>query len=194
MTHEETSLQTKLTLCNSLKKIMKQKPFSKITVSELIKDCNLNRKTFYYHFEDIYGLLKWMLEQETFEIVKQFDLLVDYEDVFNFVIDYVEKNAYFLNCIYDSVGRDELKRFLYQDFIGVINTLVLDTEKKLELEVEDSFRDFVCNFYTEAIAGMLIDLFQNLEKYNQDQVLEYLTIILKTSLPAVLAAKKELKS
>lgn len=194
MTHEETSLQTKLTLCNSLKKIMKQKPFSKITVSELIKDCNLNRKTFYYHFEDIYGLLKWMLEQETFEIVKQFDLLVDYEDVFNFVIDYVEKNAYFLNCIYDSVGRDELKRFLYQDFIGVINTLVLDTEKKLELEVEDSFRDFVCNFYTEAIAGMLINLFQNLEKYNQDQVLEYLTIILKTSLPAVLAAKKELKS
>ena len=190
MTHEETSLQTKLTLCNSLKKIMKQKPFSKITVSELIKDCNLNRKTFYYHFEDIYGLLKWMLEQETFEIVKQFDLLVDYEDVFNFVIDYVEKNAYFLNCIYDSVGRDELKRFLYQDFIGVINTLVLDTEKKLELEVEDSFRDFVCNFYTEAIAGMLINLFQNLEKYNQDQVLEYLTIILKTSLPAVLAAKK----
>ena len=189
MTHEETSLQTKLTLCNSLKKIMKQKPFSKITVSELIKDCNLNRKTFYYHFEDIYGLLKWMLEQETFEIVKQFDLLVDYEDVFNFVIDYVEKNAYFLNCIYDSVGRDELKRFLYQDFIGVINTLVLDTEKKLELEVEDSFRDFVCNFYTEAIAGMLINLFQNLEKYNQDQVLEYLTIILKTSLPAVLAAK-----
>lgn len=194
MTHEETSLQTKLTLCNSLKKIMKQKPFSKITVSELIKDCNLNRKTFYYHFEDIYGLLKWMLEQETFEIVKQFDLLVDYEDVFNFVIDYVEKNAYFLNCIYDSVGRDELKRFLYQDFIGVINTLVLDTEKKLELEIEDSFRDFVCNFYTEAIAGMLINLFQNLEKYNQDQVLEYLTIILKTSLPAVLAAKKELKS
>lgn len=194
MTHEETSLQTKLTLCNSLKKIMKQKPFSKITVSELIKDCNLNRKTFYYHFEDIYGLLKWMLEQETFEIVKQFDLLVDYEDVFNFVIDYVEKNAYFLNCIYDSVGRDELKRFLYQDFIGVINTLVLDTEKKLELEVEDSFRDFVCNFYTEAIAGMLINLFQNLEKYNQDQVLEYLTIMLKTSLPAVLAAKKELKS
>ena len=173
---------------------MKQKPFSKITVSELIKDCNLNRKTFYYHFEDIYGLLKWMLEQETFEIVKQFDLLVDYEDVFNFVIDYVEKNAYFLNCIYDSVGRDELKRFLYQDFIGVINTLVLDTEKKLELEVEDSFRDFVCNFYTEAIAGMLINLFQNLEKYNQDQVLEYLTIMLKTSLPAVLAAKKELKS
>ena len=99
MTHEETSLQTKKALCASLKKLMKEKPFSKITVSELIKECNLNRKTFYYHFEDIYSLLKWMLEQETFEILKQFDLLVDYRDAFDFVIDYVKGNSYFLNFI-----------------------------------------------------------------------------------------------
>lgn len=97
-------------LCASLKKIMKHKAFSKITVSELIKDCNVNRKTFYYHFEDIYGLLKWILEQEAFEVVKQFDLLVNYRDAFDFAINYVEQNSFFLNCIYDSVGRDELKR------------------------------------------------------------------------------------
>ena len=35
MTHQETSLQTKKMLCTSLKKIMKHKAFSKITVSEL---------------------------------------------------------------------------------------------------------------------------------------------------------------
>lgn len=110
MTHQETSLQTKKMLCTSLKKIMKHKAFSKITVSELIKDCNVNRKTFYYHFEDIYGLLKWILEQEAFEVVKQFDLLVNYRDAFDFAINYVEQNSFFLNCIYDSVGRDELKR------------------------------------------------------------------------------------
>lgn len=121
MTHEEASLQTKMTLCQSLKELMKQKPFSKSTVSELIKNCNLNLKTFYYHFEDIYGLLKWMLEQEAFEVVKQFDLLLDYKDAFYFVIDYIEKNSYFLNCIYDSVGRDQLKHFLYQDLLLYAN-------------------------------------------------------------------------
>ena len=61
MTHEENSLRTKTALCNSLKELMKQKTFSKITVSELIRHCNITRKTFYYHFEDIYGLLKCML-------------------------------------------------------------------------------------------------------------------------------------
>ena len=50
MKNEEISLQTKKALSQSLKKAMEKKPFSKITVSELIKDCNINRNTFYYHF------------------------------------------------------------------------------------------------------------------------------------------------
>ena len=77
MKHEITSLNTKKTLAESLKKIMKHKSFSKITVSEIISDCGLNRKTFYYHFEDIYALLKWILESEAIEVVKHFNLIVD---------------------------------------------------------------------------------------------------------------------
>ena len=189
MTHEETSLQTKKMVCASLKEIMKHKPFSKITVSELIKDCNVNRKTFYYHFEDIYGLLKWMLEQEAFEVVRQFDVLIDYEDVFNFVIDYVEQNAYFLNCIYDSVGRDELKRFFYQDFIGITETIVRECEQNIGVTVSDNFRFFLCNFYTEALAGMLIDLFQNPEMLDRARVFGYIEVILQNSLPALLRSQ-----
>lgn len=52
---------------------------SKVTVSELIRECNINRNTFYYHFSDIYDLLKWMFEQESIEVVKRIDLLVDAE-------------------------------------------------------------------------------------------------------------------
>ena len=80
-------------------------------MSEIIADCNVNRKTFYYHFEDIYDLLKWTLEQEAIDVVKNFDLLIDYEDAIRFVVEYVNKNAHILNCAYDSMGRDELKRF-----------------------------------------------------------------------------------
>lgn len=47
---------------------------------KLVADCNINRKTFYYHFEDIYALLKWMFEEEAIDVVKHFDLLVDYEE------------------------------------------------------------------------------------------------------------------
>ena len=76
MTHDEISLQTKQKLATSLKKFMTLKSLNKITVTDIIKDCNVNRKTFYYHFEDIYDLLKWILEQEAVEVVKKFDLMI----------------------------------------------------------------------------------------------------------------------
>jgi len=58
MKYEITSLNTKKLFAEALKKIILQKSFSKVTVSELIRECGVNRKTFYYHFSDVYDLLK----------------------------------------------------------------------------------------------------------------------------------------
>lgn len=41
MRQTEISQNTKKALAESLKKFMKKKPFSKITVSELVTDCNI---------------------------------------------------------------------------------------------------------------------------------------------------------
>lgn len=186
MKQEEITLSTKKALAASLKKQMKKKPLKKVTVSDLITDCNVNRKTFYYHFEDIYALLKWMLEQEAIEVVKQFDLLIDYKDAILFVLDYVEANAHILGCAYDSMGRDEMKRFFYADFIGIIQTLIDGTEKDMNLSVATDFKEFLGNLYTEALAGVLIDWVKDRKKYNREKVLQYLSLIMRTSLPAVL--------
>ena len=66
MKHEITSMNTKKLLSSSLKKLMEHKKLSKITVSEIIADCGVNRKTFYYHFEDKYELLNWIYYTEGF--------------------------------------------------------------------------------------------------------------------------------
>ena len=124
MKHEITSLNTKKSLAEALKRAVLKKPFSKITVSEIINSCGVNRKTFYYHFEDIYALLKWTLEQEAIEVVKQFDLIVEYEEAFMFVMDYIEQNDAFLRNICCSVGRDELKQFFWNDFIEIMRSLI----------------------------------------------------------------------
>lgn len=63
-----------------------------------VTDCNINRKTFYYHFEDIYDLLKWMFEEEAINVIKHFDLLIDYEEAITFVMDYVEQNDHIISA------------------------------------------------------------------------------------------------
>ncbi len=185
MTHEEATLQTKQALAASLKKFMRQKSLSKITVTEIITDCNVNRKTFYYHFEDIYALLKWMLEQEAIEVVKNYDLLLDYEDAVRFVVGYIKENEHILNCAYDSMGRDELKRFFCNDFVSLSRQVIVEAERQSGLAVTEEFKDFLCDFITEAIAGLLVNSFRSKDGLQQDRVIANLTVILG-SLPDML--------
>ena len=124
MKHSATTLNTKKAMAASLKKLMEQKPLSKITISDIVKDCGINRKTFYYHFPDIYSLLKWMLEQEAGKVIEQFDMMIDYEDAIIFVMKYVHNNKHILNCAYDTMGREGMMQFFYSDFIGIIRTVL----------------------------------------------------------------------
>ncbi len=186
MEYKVTSNNTKRTLAASLKKFMEKKPLSKITVSEIVQDCGLNRKTFYYHFEDIYDLLKWMLDQEAVEVVRNFDLFTEYEEAIRFVIDYVDRNSHILNCALDTVGRHQLKQFFYNDFIGIMHDIVVHIEEVLEYRLDDSFRDFLCSFYTEAVAGSLITLFEEGEQQQRDVLVDEIACIFRSSLPAVI--------
>lgn len=185
MTHAEATWKTKTALAGSLKTHMTKKPLSKITVSEIIADCNVNRKTFYYHFHDIYDLLKWMLEQEAIEIVKGFDLLIDCEDAISFVVQYVKDNAHILNCAYDSIGRDEMKRFFYNDFVAIIRHVIDDAEQRNHLTTPPDFKNFLCDFLTEATAGVLVNAFQSKTIPDRAESIRYISVIIE-SLPDML--------
>ena len=51
---------TKKALGNALKQLTHEKPFDRISVSDITSKCNLTRQTFYYHFQDKYECLEWV--------------------------------------------------------------------------------------------------------------------------------------
>lgn len=188
MTHADISLNTKHALVNSLKNFMETKPLSKITISEICSDCGMNRKTFYYHFEDIYDMVRWMLEQEALEVVKQFDLLKDYEEVIRFVIDYVDANDHILSCVYDAMGREGMKRFFLSDFNVSISVIIEGIEKAMNISIAPSYKQFLCDFYTNALSGILLDWFLDRTVRTKEEMIDYITITVKTSLAGAVSA------
>ena len=182
MKNEEISLATKKALAHSLKEAMRHKPFSKITVKEIIENCGVNRNTFYYHFDDIYALLRWMLHEEAFEVVKHFDLTEDYEAAIRFTMNYVEENDYMISCAYNSIGRDEMKRFFYSDFFTIISTLFDKADQNSSKPLDSDFKDFLTKFFTEAIAGILVDWVEDRESRDREKIIAYLTQIIQSSL------------
>ncbi|MGN0156116.1 MAG: TetR/AcrR family transcriptional regulator C-terminal domain-containing protein [Lachnospiraceae bacterium] len=186
MKQEERNLQTKRLLADTLKNLMKQKPLSKITISEIIRDCNVNRKTFYYHFEDIYALVKWMFEEEAIEVFGQFDLLTNYKEAIHFVLDYIEQNDHIISCLYDSVGRDELKRFFYHDFISLTSSLIEKIEQECGKSLDPDYKQFLCNFYTEGITGMLIDWVKEPGNRDREKIIQYMFDTFRGSILGIL--------
>lgn len=186
MTREEQKIKTKLALSDSLKKMMKSKPFSKITVGDIVKDCNLNRNTFYHHFADTYDLLRWMLEEEAINVIKNYDMIIDYRDAILFVVDYIDRNEHMLNCALDSIGREELKRFLVKDFDEITYTLITSAEAEVGNTLDESYKKFLTSFYTEALAGMLINWLRNKKSRNKDALVGYIYETLKNSLTGIL--------
>ena len=51
---------TKKVLAYALKSLMASRPLSKITVGDICEACDMNRKSFYYHFRDKYDLVNWI--------------------------------------------------------------------------------------------------------------------------------------
>lgn len=193
MKHEVTSYNTKRLLAEALKKAMEQKPFSKVTVSELIRECGINRKTFYYHFQDLYALLKWVLDEEAVQIVRHFDLLVDYEEAIRFVMSYVSENRFIRSCTADVAAWEEIKRFFYADFMAMLRSVIEEAEKRSGVEFEMEFKEYAAKFYTEALVGMLIDWAGKGDPNERERVIEYLTTIIGVTVESMLQEMQKRK-
>ena len=184
MKHEVTTLNTKKMLSASLKHCMEKKSLSKITVTDIVTDCGLNRKTFYYHFQDVPDLLKWTLEQEAVDVVKQFDLLNELEEALRFAVRYIRENSHMINCAYDSIGRDELKRFLNHDFQSIVMSIVEQIERKENVHSDPDAKKIICNFYTEGMAGELVDLLKSRDAAQDEKSIRCISLVVRTSLDA----------
>ena len=186
MNHEERNQRTEAVLIGTFKALMLKKPMNKITVSELVEECGINRKTFYYHFEDIRDMLRKMLRQDIEAIFSRGDLITDHDLIINSVLDYIEQNKVILKNMLSCIGRAELDLFLNSNVNKPIYSLVCETEQKQNLSVGDEYKRFLADFFTRAVSGVLIDWIENRANRNKEQIKQYLFTTLSTAIPAAL--------
>ena len=182
MKYEAASMKTKRALAESLKKLMRRKPFSKITVTEIVADCGVNRKTFYYHFEDIYALLRWIFEDEALNVLDNYDLIDHPEEAIAFVFDYVERNRDLLRSVYDVFGNITLGDRFVKSFEGTIRSLIETAEERKGKKLPDKLADYLCEFLTEAVSGMVLDYITGRFPFDRRKTLDFVTLIMRTAI------------
>ncbi len=177
MKHSVASYNTKKSLAEALKKLLLTNNLDHISITDIVTEAGVNRKTFYYHFSDIYELIAWILRTEVMENLINFDILSDYRKGIKFVMDYVEKYQDIIVSVAESSARSQIRDLLCDGIRASLVVSIGEVEDVRGEEFEEGFRDFLTEFFTEAIAGMIARWAEDPERRSRAQIESYLTQI-----------------
>ena len=167
---------TKRALEDSLKKLLLQKPLSKITISDIANDCGINRMTFYYHFKDIYDLIEWICVEETARAINGKKTYETWQQGFLQTFQMVLENKPFISNVYHSISREKIEDYFYAItydlLIGVIE------EKATGMKVSEADKKFIANFYNFAFVGLLIDWIKKDMKEDPQLIIDQLSTLI----------------
>jgi probable dihydroxyacetone kinase regulator len=167
---------TKKALAESLKSLLMTKSLDKITISDIVDGCDVNRQTFYYHFKDIYDLIEWLFLTEAAEALDGKKTYDTWQQGFLQIFDYVAANKTLVTKVYYSMSRDQLERYLYaltyDLLIGVVN------EQSIGLSVRESDRDLIANFYKFAFVGLMLDWIRNQMRDDPEAIIQHISILI----------------
>ncbi len=134
---------TKRALAAALKDLMEEMPFDKITVGHICKKCEMNRKSFYYHFKDKYDLVNWIYYTEFISVIKN----KEYKNGLEFLSDiciYLEQNKKFYRRVLKYDGQNSLFEY-FKEWIPP--TVERDSK---EIFADDEKNAFYKEFFADA--------------------------------------------
>lgn len=150
------SALTKKALISSFMKLLKEKPFDKITIGDITADCGVARMTFYYHFEDVYDMLSYIIQEKLRAFVNKDFTYETWEKDYMAVYEAVLTEKVFFSKIFSSLDLRVIQAYLYafarQYVLGIID----EQAKRLKLTLNEQKREMVCSVYCYSIVGALL--------------------------------------
>lgn len=175
---------TKKALAASLKKLLTQKPLDKITIIDIVEDCEVNRQTFYYHFKDIYDLVEWIYTSEATKALDGKKTYDTWQQGFLHIFEYVQKNKIFVTSTYHSVNREHLQSYLYNESYILLRDVV--EEKADGMAVREDDKAFIANFYKYAFVGLILEWIRTGMKEEPASIIERLDILIHGDIASAL--------
>lgn len=140
---------TKRKIADGLQEMLHAKPLRKITVQDIMDCKNMKRQSFYYHFQDIYGVIEWLYNED---FVKQvaYDENETFEDWISKVIRIIKENRFFYRKVLENIRRERLM----EELIPVVDEQLRKrfwSEKQGNCLAESFIVKSVCHFMLDCV-------------------------------------------
>jgi AcrR family transcriptional regulator len=185
--YKEKNRKTKQLIQKSFMQILEKKPFESITIGDITKTAQINRGTFYLHYQDKFHLLDQIEQQLFVDLGKHIDELQSrYSSIDTFEKDQMQLAATLFSFI--EMQSPLLKIFLSDHGRAGFHVRFRDSfSEKVRFNLEEN-ENFIANlkvpieyflsFITSAFLGLIEQWVQNgLDKTPQEMTALYIDII-----------------
>ncbi len=145
---------TKRTIEASLRKLLQDKALDEITVKDLVEDCGISRQTFYYHFQDIYGVVEWRFQQVTQKLLERSEGQ-NRKKMIELLLDLMKENKVLLLNTYRAFDRSYLERYLTRWSKPLLSRIINERAQKYRID-EDAL-DFIVDIYVFGLVNILLN-------------------------------------
>ena len=170
------SLNTKKMMANSLKELIQEMPFSKITIDKIVTNCGYNRQTFYYHFKDIYDLVEWSCINDASKALSDQKTYDTWETGFIRIFNAVRENKPFIMNVYRCVSRERVEQYLNPLTDSLLKGVV--EEKANGMTVREEDKDFIAKVYSYIFVGIMLDWIGDNMKDDPEALVKKLALVI----------------
>lgn len=144
---------TQTAIANAMKQLMKIKAFNDISVKDIIDQCGVSRKTFYYHFFDKYDVVNWIFKTEVVDSILESTTLESWVEGSLKLCRYIYDNRAFYRNAVNVTGKNSFIEYLS-------NLTRLQVEKLSDQAcgnrtVDKEDKEFMIDFFYNAFIGVL---------------------------------------
>ena len=157
------------------------RPVDKITVKDITDQCGISRNTFYYHYQDIYQVLKAYVQYSAEHVI---ELMVEDEGEDGKAglkeIRYLEANRELLCNLYRSAANEEVRNCLQSASQIIFDLLIESVSQGMEVQAEDKkILSAVCQYTVRGIMTSWMEEDGMLNGETLEQVLVRLDYLFK---------------
>lgn len=143
----------KETIAQAAKTLLLEKGAKKLTVKDIVDECRITRQAFYYHFEDIPALFRWVFERDTARNMLEARNLGNGEARLRFLLAMAVNALPFVKKGIGSSYRDELDQYLTQ-YVQQVFERICDEEGYYQNCTRAEVR-LIVRYHSQAILGLL---------------------------------------
>ena len=152
-------------------KLLEEESFNNITIAMLAERCEISRNTFYYHYEDIYMLVREILRDELEKVDEEFNETFSWEESLLHAVSFLLKNKKAAQNLFRSIDKKEIDSYLYKICESVMSRYVDNECQSKTIEAKEYDKRLVTDFYRAALVGLLDKWIQDGMKESPDKVI-----------------------